>query len=113
MKKNLEKLLPLIFAVIAEARAGKAQALTIKVTNPISTSDFNKLVGNTLAWVLSVAGSVALVMLIIGGIMYITASGDEQRINTAKKIVTWTILGLALVLVSYSIMVVVNQILTQ
>jgi hypothetical protein len=89
----------------------KAAALDVNLTNPLSTSDFNKLVGNTLQWVLSVAGSVALIMLIFGGITYITAAGDEQRITTAKRTITWAILGLTVVLLSYAIIAVLDKIL--
>lgn len=115
MKKNAEKILLLIStgALFIISGINRVCAFSVKVTNPISTSDFNKLVGNTLQWVLSVAGVLALVMLIVGGIMYITAGGVEEKITQAKKIITWTILGLALVLVSYAIISVLNDILTK
>ncbi|MCK5413514.1 MAG: hypothetical protein KAI57_04040 [Candidatus Pacebacteria bacterium] len=91
----------------------KVSAVTVvNVTNPIQTSDFSVLVGNVLQWVLGVAGSISLLMLIAGGIMYITSAGDEQKIATSKKLITWTIFGLIVVLASYSIIVVLDSILT-
>ncbi len=88
--------------------------LSIAITVPptTSTTDFSTLVGKVLEWVLSVAGSIALLMLVAGGIMYITSAGNEQKIATSKKIITWTILGLMIVLASYSIIVVLDNILT-
>ncbi len=85
---------------------------SVKITNPIATSDFSTLVGNVLSWVLGVAGSIALLMLIAGGVFYITSTGDEQRVETAKKMITWAILGLILTLASFSIIVVLDSILT-
>lgn len=85
---------------------------SIDIKNPISTPDFHGLVENFLLWILGVAGVVALFMLIAGGIMYMMAGGDEQKVATAKKMITWTILGLAIVLVSYSIISVLDSILT-
>ncbi|MCK5491012.1 MAG: hypothetical protein KAI67_04155 [Candidatus Pacebacteria bacterium] len=91
----------------------KASAVTtIDIPNPISSTDFSELVGKVLEWVLGVAGSIALFMLIAGGIMYITSTGDEQKIATAKKIINWTILGLIVILASYSIIVVLESWLT-
>ena len=87
-------------------------AITVKVTNPIKTSDFSELVENFLLWILSVAGVLALFMLVAGGVFYITSSGNEQKIETARKMITWTILGLMLILASYSIIVVLDKILT-
>ena len=78
-----------------------------------STTDFAKIVENTLLWLLSVAGVITIFMLVVGGIMYMTAGGDEQKVTTAKKVVTWTIIGLGLILISYSIMAVLDQILVQ
>jgi len=85
---------------------------TIGVPNPISSTSFSILIGKVLEWVLGLSGSVALFMLIVGGIMYITSTGDEQKIATAKKIITWTVLGLIVILASYSIIVVIDSWLT-
>ena len=115
MNKFIKKTLPSIFVVVALfiARAEKVSAqIPIEIKNPISTSDFAKLVENTLLWVLSVAGVMTIFMLVLGGIMYMTSAGDEQKVATAKKIVTWTIIGLGLILISYSIIKVLNDILT-
>lgn len=87
-------------------------ATTVKITNPIKTSDFSELVENFLLWILSVGGALALFMLVIGGVFYVTSSGNEQKIETARKIITWTILGLMLILASYSIIVVLDKVLT-
>ena len=87
-------------------------AISVNITNPIVTSDFSKLVENFLLWTLGVAGSVTLLMLVVGGVLYITSSGDEQKIATAKRMVTWTILGLMIVLASYAIIVVLGDIFT-
>ena len=89
-----------------------ASAVTVKVTNPIKTSDFSELVENFLLWILSVGGALALFMLVAGGVFYVTSSGNEQKIETARKMITWTILGLMLILASYSIIVVLDKILT-
>ncbi|MCK4919132.1 MAG: hypothetical protein KAS01_01980 [Candidatus Pacebacteria bacterium] len=88
--------------------------LSIAITVPptTSTTDFSTLVGKVLEWVLNVAASIALLMLITGGIMYVTSTGDEQKIANSKKIITWTILGSMIVLASYSIIVVLDNILT-
>lgn len=89
-----------------------SSAVLVNVTNPIAESHFSELVENFLLWTLGVAGSIALLMLVTGGIFYVTSSGDEQKIATAKRMVTWTILGLMIVLASYAIIVVMSDLFT-
>ena len=83
----------------------------IKIKNPVKTSVFAQIIENTLMWSLSIVGSLALLMLIIGGAMYIGSAGDEQKVLNAKKIVTYTIIGTILILVSYAVIKVVGGIL--
>lgn len=114
MNKFIKKVPFSIFVVIMLfiTKIKVAGAIAINLTNPINTSDFGTLVENFLLWILSVAGALALFMLVAGGIMYMTAGGDDQKVATAKKMVGWTVLGLVLVLVSYSIISVLDDILT-
>ena len=113
MKKKLEKA-PVLFygAIIATVLcASNVLAQTdVTISNPITTSDFTEIIENTLLWALEVAGSIALLMLIFGGVMYITSAGDEQKVATAKKIFNFTVIGLVLILLSYSIIKVVSDI---
>ena len=46
-------------------------------------------------------------MMIVGGVMYLTSAGDEDRIDTAKKIILYSIIGIA---VSLAALVIVRQI---
>lgn len=83
---------------------------SIEFVNPIETDDFTDLVQNVLRWILSIAGGIALFMLIYGGVIYITSTGDPQRAEQGKRIVVWTIVGLIVILLSYSIIMVVEDI---
>lgn len=89
-------------ALITEAKAALSP-LNVEFTRATSASDFSQLVGNFLKWILTVAGSLAMLIIIIGGVMYISSSGDEQKTVLSKKIVLGAIGGLILVLIAYSI----------
>jgi hypothetical protein len=51
-----------------------------------------------LAFLLSVVGIIGIISLVIGGAMYLTAYGDEKRIDTAKSIVKYSLIGIVIVL---------------
>ena len=109
---NLKYIISCFIIFFVETNIILAAGPPVIVTNPSGSSSVSELVGKVLEWVLGVAGSIALFMLIAGGIMYITSTGDEQKIATAKKIINWTILGLIVILASYSIIVVLESWLT-
>lgn len=62
---------------------------------------------NVLDLLLSVLGVVAMISMIIGGLMYLTAIGDPKRIDTGKDIFKYSLLG---VIVSLSAVVVISQV---
>ena len=55
---------------------------------------------------LSIVGVIGIIMLVVGGIMYLSSAGDEDRIDTGKKIVKYSLIGIFLSLAS---LVIVTQ----
>ncbi len=49
------------------------------------------------------AGPVAVLMLAIGGLRYITSRGDQTQMEEAKKTITWSIAGLIVIILSWAI----------
>lgn len=52
------------------------------------------LVTNLINWAVGLAALVCVVILIVSGYKYITASGDENKIQSATKTLTFAIIGL-------------------
>ena len=53
---------------------------------------------NTLNFLLAIIGVLFLIMLTVGGIMYLFSGGDQTRIDTGKKMVTFSLIGIAIAL---------------
>lgn len=64
---------------------------------------------NVLQVLLSIVGLLAIIMLVVGGIMYMTSAGDETSAGTAKKTITYAIIGLVVALVSLVIVVQIDS----
>ncbi len=62
---------------------------------------------NVLNLLLSLLGVIAMISMIIGGLMYLTAAGDERRLDKGKEIFKYSILG---VVAALSAVVVISQI---
>lgn len=78
----------------------------------IAKTDISVIITDLLKWILGVAGSIALIFLIVAGLMYMTSMGDQQKATKAKKAIKWVLAGLALIISSYAILVIINGIFT-
>ncbi|MEA2020220.1 MAG: pilin [Patescibacteria group bacterium] len=58
-------------------------------------------------------GIVAFVYLLIGGFKYLTSSGDEEAVETAKNTITYAILGLLVIVLSWLILDLLGKIISQ
>lgn len=62
-----------------------------------STDKVNKLIALVINIFSLVVGVVAVIMIIIGGLKYITSSGDSNNITSAKNTILYAIIGLVVV----------------
>jgi type IV secretory pathway VirB2 component (pilin) len=66
-----------------------------------------EIIANVLKTLLSISGIIAIIFLVIGGLTYMTAYGEEKRVETGKKIITYSVIGIAIIM---GALVIVNQI---
>lgn len=69
------------------------------------------LIKNISSIITNAAGAIAVLMIIIGGITYITSAGNSERIEKGKKTLTYAILGLLLVILAKVILKIFTNIL--
>lgn len=60
--------------------------------------------------VIAMAGALAFLFIIIGGIQILTAYGDDEKIGNAKKTITYAIVGLLISMMSYAIVSIISSI---
>jgi hypothetical protein len=60
------------------------------------------LIGQVINTVLGVVGSLALVMFIYGGLTWMTAQGNNEKIQKGKDILMWAALGLVVIFSAYA-----------
>jgi hypothetical protein len=66
--------------------------------DPGETSDaINKLITNIINILSFIVGIIAVIMIIIGGIKYITSGGDSGSVTGAKNTVLYAVIGLVIV----------------
>lgn len=55
------------------------------------------LLGSVLNFLLSVAGVIGIIGLVISGVWYMTAGGDENRVRLAKRMAIASVIGIVVV----------------
>lgn len=63
----------------------------------------NGFVFNAINAVLLVAGAIAVLMVIIGGLRYVLSGGDSAGLKSAKDTILYALIGLAITLLSFGI----------
>ena len=65
--------------------------------------DFVEIVKKITKWVVGFIVLLAIFMFAYGGLTYMTASGDESKVDTAKKALTSALFGLIIAALAYAI----------
>ncbi len=110
---KINKKLVLASTFLSLVAASQAFAATNGLN--VTTASRPGLVNNTISevminitnYVLGFITVIAVLMLIWGGIRYLTAAGDEAMVESAKHTITYAIIGLIIVAVAYAVVVVV------
>jgi len=76
---------------------------------PTGTVNLSMYLIGLYNFLLSIVGIVAVIMLIIGGMRYITAVGNPTAISDAKDIINSAITGLILALLSWVFISAINK----
>lgn len=80
------------------------QAAADSTSNVATISDLQTVFGNVVGSILGLAGIVLFVMLLVGGFQYTTSGGDPQKVEQAKKTLTYAIFGVVAIALSYLIL---------
>ena len=72
--------------------------------DPLGKRSIEKILGGIIKVILGIVGSIALLMFIFGGLIWMTAGGNEQRVKKGRDFLIWTSLGLLIIFASYAIL---------
>lgn len=71
-------------------------------------TSLRQLVLTIVNYVLTFLGVIAVLMIIYGGMLYVTAAGQQEKVDKGKKILMYTIIGIIIIMLSF---VIVNAVL--
>lgn len=76
----------------------KAEAAKL---NQLPTTNAQQIIGLAVKALMMFMGAIMFLLVVYGGVLWMTASGNSEKIDKAKNIIIWAALGVAVMLVSY------------
>lgn len=106
---SLAIVLMVIFLFGLEA---KAVSIDLTVSGGLGTKSLTVIIGQIIQVVLGFLGVIALGLALYAGFLWMTAQGNEEKINQAKKILVNAAIGLAIILSAFAIVsFLINQLI--
>lgn len=97
---------PVYAAVSQEGWNPESLAATNLPSRPVSD-----ILLTFIDWAIIIVGLLCIIVFIYGGFVYLTAQGETDKIETAKRIIIYAVIGVAVSVLGYVAVTTVNSIL--
>jgi len=95
-----------VFAlVLSTAMGGVASAVVtsdpstpLPLSNITGTSDLEDIVATVINWVFFIFITIAVVMIILAGLQFVTGGGDPAKVSEARTKLIWAAAGIGIAL---------------
>ena len=82
----------------------------VSMPNPIESQSFFELLNKIIDFIFAISIPITALMIIIAGFYFITAQGEPEKIQTAKRIIIWALIGFLIVLLAKGLIKLLEQI---
>ncbi|MEX0917082.1 MAG: hypothetical protein WDZ90_00955 [Candidatus Paceibacterota bacterium] len=80
------------------SRSGGGNCVEGEFCNPLGSAELQDLLVKLLEIVVMIMFPIIVLAILWAGFLFVTAGGSEEKINTAKKVFFYTLIGAAIVL---------------
>ena len=82
----------------------------IKPTESTARQEIGKRIADIVTWVMGFIGAIAIGFIVYGGITYVTSAGNEKRIQQAKQIILYAVVGFVIAILAVVIINIVGKV---
>ena len=87
------------FALAVDVTPDAAQNIDLGEASP------EDIVVNIINWILGILALIAVIMILVGGFKWMTAGGNEEKVEGARKLLIAAVIGLVIILAAWGISV--------
>jgi len=74
-------------------------------------TDIRQAIMNVTNWILGFIAIIATLVIVYGGVQYLTAGGNEDNVGAAKKTISYGIIGIVIAGLAYAMVIVVSTVI--
>jgi len=102
-------------ARVEQEKKAEIKVTTVTLDNPLGkdNDDPRVIAGNIIKAMLGIVGSLALLMFIYGGFLWVISAGNEEKVMKGKQMIMWASFGLAVIFFAYAMVRFVISALTK
>jgi len=104
MKKYFTKLIILLLLLPCLAGA-------VEIENPLQANNFWEILDALINFIFYISLPIATIMIIVAGFYFVTAAGQPAKIEIAKKMILWTLIGLLVIFCAKGLIAAMGDIL--
>lgn len=82
----------------------KELEIAVKDLNQLKVNTPQELIGLLIKSVMGILGTITLIMIIYGGVLWMTSGGNSDKTKKARDIIVWATLGVIMIFASYAIL---------
>jgi len=109
MKNHLPKLI--IFLLLASFLLPLVASAVVEIPNPLKANSFAELITALVNFIFYLAIAIAPIIIIIAAFYLLTSAGDPAKVQTAKDIILYTVIGLIIIFLSLAIVSLLQKML--
>ena len=83
----------------------------VYIENPLEAESFEEIIDNIIDFIFTIAIVVTPLMVIWAAFLFVTSAGNIDQVNQAKRIIIYTLTGLAIVLLAKGFVAIMKQLL--
>ena len=84
---------------------------TVIPTGPTSVAALVSIINNVANAVFYILLAVAVIMLLVAAFTWLTAAGNEEKLTTARKMLIWALVGIAVALLSKGLVTIITAVI--
>ena len=100
-----------LLPLLVMAQTSPSPGTTVTIPNPLGTDSIPEVIGRIIDFLLKVAVPLATLVVLYAGFLFLTAGGDTEKINQAKKALLWAVIGVVVLMMARGVIEVIKSIL--
>lgn len=91
---------------------GTTDGESVSLPNPLGVKTISELIKRVFRYSLIIGSSLVGLFILIGAFYILTSGGNEDKLKTGKKTITYAVVGYAIILLAEGVIYIINELLS-